>query len=185
MPQSPSPLGARLRTGEPLGDRVLKVDHAGEHGAVCIYYAQRVVARWRAPDLVGELTKFLLHERRHRGLFADELEKRGVRRCRSYWLCALGGGVLGFVTGLLGRDAIAATTVAIERVVLRHLEEQLAALSSEDFEVVVILKDIIADERNHHDHSAARLRSSGIWQKILIPIVSASTELVIWIGMAT
>jgi ubiquinone biosynthesis monooxygenase Coq7 len=40
---------ARLKTGETLGDRVLKVDHAGEHGAVCIYSAQRWVASGEHP----------------------------------------------------------------------------------------------------------------------------------------
>jgi len=26
---------ARLKPGETLGDRIMKVDHAGEHGAIC------------------------------------------------------------------------------------------------------------------------------------------------------
>ena len=50
-------LTARLQSGETLGDRVMKVDHAGEHGAICIYRAQRWFARWRAPDMVGELDR--------------------------------------------------------------------------------------------------------------------------------
>src|SRR5687768_3866341 len=110
-------LTARLNPGETLGDRVIKVDHAGEHGAVCIYRAQRYFARWTAPDMVDELDGFLVHERRHRARFGAELERRGARRCRSYWLCGLGGFALGTVTGLLGRRPIAATTVAIETVV--------------------------------------------------------------------
>ena len=118
---------ARLRKGETLGDLVIKVDHAGEHGAVCIYTAQRWFARWRAPDLVDELSHFRDHERGHRALFSAVLADRGLRRCRSYHFCAVGGLVLGGITGLLGRQAIAATTVAVERVVLRHLREQVAA----------------------------------------------------------
>lgn len=74
---------ARLRKGETLGDRVIKVDHAGEHGAVCIYTAQRCFARWRAPDLVEELSHFRDHERGHRALFGSVLAARGLRRCRS------------------------------------------------------------------------------------------------------
>jgi 3-demethoxyubiquinol 3-hydroxylase len=41
------------------------------------------------------------------------LQRRGVRRCRSYWLCGVGGWVLGFVTGLLGRHAIAASAESV------------------------------------------------------------------------
>ena len=69
---------ARLKAGETLGDRVMKVDHVGEHGAVCIYRAQRWFARWRAPEMVEELSGFLVHEQRHRALFGAELERRGV-----------------------------------------------------------------------------------------------------------
>jgi ubiquinone biosynthesis monooxygenase Coq7 len=48
-------MAARRKQGETLGDRVMKVDHAGEHGAICIYRAQRFFARWRAPHMVPEL----------------------------------------------------------------------------------------------------------------------------------
>jgi ubiquinone biosynthesis monooxygenase Coq7 len=174
---------ARLKSGETLGDRVMKVDHAGEHGAVCIYSAQRWFARWRAPDMVGELDDFLTHERRHRALFGEELRRRGRDRCRSYVWCGMGGLILGTFTGIAGRGAIAATTVAIERVVLRHMHEQIAALQGVDEPAVRTLTIIIAEEQEHHDLSAARLPSAGFWQRVLDPIVSVSTEAVIWLGM--
>lgn len=47
-------LVARLNPGETLGDRVMKVDHAGEHGAVCM-------------EMLPELDHFLAHERGQRG----------------------------------------------------------------------------------------------------------------------
>lgn len=166
-----------------LGGRILKVDHAGEHGAVNIYTGQIFVARWTAPDLVAELSEFLAHEKRHRAIFAAELERRGRRRCRSYFLCGLGGLVLGLVTGLLGRSAIAATTVAVERVVLRHLEEQVVTLRGNDPSAVEAISAIIDDERQHHDVSAARAKSGRFWPTVLTPVVSVATEFVIWTGM--
>jgi 3-demethoxyubiquinol 3-hydroxylase len=176
-------LRARLKPGETLGDRVMKVDHAGEHGAICIYRAQRWFARWRAPDMVPELGHFLAHERGHRALFGAELARRGQRRCRSYFWCGLGGFVLGAVTGLGGRQAIAATTVAIERVVLRHMHEQLQALSGRDQAAAGTLRQIIVEEQEHHDLSRVRLASHGLWPRILDPVVGASTHAVIWLGM--
>jgi len=176
-------LTARLQPGETLGDRVMKVDHAGEHGAICIYRAQLRLARWRAPDMVDELAAFLVHERRHRALFGAELARRGRRRCRSYHLCGLGGFVLGALTGVAGRRAIAATTVAIETVVLRHMHEQVAVLSASDPAAAATLRDVIADEQEHRDLSDRRLSSPGFWPKIIEPIVAASTEAVIWLGM--
>jgi 3-demethoxyubiquinol 3-hydroxylase len=67
---------ARRNAGETLGDRILKVDHAGEHGAVNIYRGQIFVSRWRAPAIVAGLHEFRRHEERHRALFADELARR-------------------------------------------------------------------------------------------------------------
>lgn len=176
-------MAARLKTGETLGDRIIKVDHAGEHGAVCIYRAQRWIARWRSPDLLPEIDDFISHELRHRALFGAELQRRGRSRCRSYLLCGLGGFVLGGITGLLGRQAIAATTAAIENVVLRHLGQQLAILAASDPDACRIISSIIEDEQQHHDRSVARLSPRGLWPKILLPVVSATTEGVIWTGM--
>jgi ubiquinone biosynthesis monooxygenase Coq7 len=176
-------ISARLKAGESLGDRVMKVDHAGEHGAICIYRAQLWFARWRARDMVAELGGFLAHERRHRALFGAELARRGRRRCRSYHLCGLGGFMLGAVTGLLGRRAIAATTVAIETVVLRHMHAQVAELAAGDPAAAATLRDVIADEQAHHDLSGRRLAPPGLWPRIINPVVEASTEAVIWLGM--
>lgn len=176
-------LTARLNVGETLGDRVMKVDHAGEHGAVCIYRAQKWFARWRAPEMLDELEDFLAHERGHRARFGAELQSRGARRCRSFLLCGLGGFALGAFTGLLGRQAIAATTVAIERVVLRHMHEQLMELEDVDEPAAETLRQIISEEQQHYNLSTVRLPRDGIWVRLIEPVVSASTETVIWLGM--
>ncbi|MET3177702.1 UNVERIFIED_ORG: ubiquinone biosynthesis monooxygenase Coq7 [Variovorax guangxiensis] len=169
--------------GSTLGGRILKVDHAGEQGAVNIYRAQIFVARWTAPSLVPELREFKSHEERHRALFWAELQRRGVRRCRSYRLCGIGGWVLGLLTGLLGRHAIAATTVAVERVVLGHLKTQLRELSGKDEAAVHVISQIVEEEQLHHDQSASHVRAGHVWTKLLSPVVAASTETVIWLGM--
>jgi ubiquinone biosynthesis monooxygenase Coq7 len=165
-----------------LGARILKVNHAGENGAVHIYAAQILVARLTAPALVAGLREFRAHEERHRAIFQAELQRRCRSRCRSYVLCALGGWTLGFVTALLGRTAIAATTVAVERVVLRHLQAQVDELRSSDPAAVQAIESIVADEQRHHDELAAQ-SSGGLWVRLLEPVVAASTETVIWLGM--
>lgn len=172
-----------LQSARSLGDRVMKVNHAGEQGAICIYRGQRWVAAWLMPDLVRELAEYQSHEERHRAVFEAELVRRGIRRCRSFWLCAGGGAVLGVVTGLMGRKAIAATTVAVERVVLRHLESQKSALTTVDLAAVAAIKEIENDERAHHDLSTRDLGRKTWWTALLMAIVSVSTEAVIWLGM--
>jgi len=164
-------------------DRILKVNHAGEHGAANIYRAQRLVCFWRDAALKRELEEFRAHEERHREIFATELARRGVRRCRSYWLCGIGGYVLGFVTGLCGRASIAAVTVAVERVVLRHLEVQLRELEGVDYAAHAAVAAIYEDERMHHDRAAQEPHQGIFWPRLIRPTVSAATEFVIWSGM--
>lgn len=164
-----------------LGSRILKVNHAGENGAVQIYRAQIWVARMTAPALLPDLKLCLAHELSHRSIFEEELQRRGEPRCRSYVLCGLGGWFLGAVTALFGAAAIASTTVAVERVVLRHLRDQVLQLSRSDVAAVRAIEAIVADEQQHHDAWQGRAR--GIWIRGLEPVVSAATEAVIWLGM--
>jgi 3-demethoxyubiquinol 3-hydroxylase len=166
-----------------LGNRILKVNHSGENGAIHIYAGQIFMARFTAPSMVMELREFKSHEEKHRAIFQEELEQRGRARCKSYLLCALGGYLLGLVTGLFGRPAIAATTVAVEHVVLRHLKHQLVVLAGKDESAVQAITKIVAEEQQHHDQSASHLVKSRFWPKLLTPIVAASTESVIWLGM--
>ncbi|MBL6938793.1 MAG: demethoxyubiquinone hydroxylase family protein [Alphaproteobacteria bacterium] len=44
----------RLRPAATVAEKMIKVDHAGENGAVNIYRAQRLVARIRAPSLLSQ-----------------------------------------------------------------------------------------------------------------------------------
>ena len=166
-----------------LGSRILKVNHAGEFGAICIYSGQIAIARLIARDLVPELVEFRSHEVRHRQIFGAELARRGRRRCRSYWLCGAGGLMLGLMTGVLGRSAIAATTVAVESVVLRHLDHQLAMLRGTDAAAVEAISAITEEERAHHDQAALHVDESGMLYRVLRPLVSMATESVIWLGM--
>ncbi|WP_259697652.1 demethoxyubiquinone hydroxylase family protein [Pseudomonas brassicacearum] len=166
-----------------LGHCMMKVDHAGEHGAICIYGGQLIMARLFFPDMVGELKEFLSHERRHRAVFLAELQRRHYPRCRSYWLCGMGGLALGLITGLCGRKAILATTVAVESVVLKHLAHQLQVLGDIDPHAVAAIASIVEEEQHHHDHSAAQIDVNDPWFRALAPMVTAWTEAVIWMGM--
>jgi 3-demethoxyubiquinol 3-hydroxylase len=176
-------IAGRALTEKPLANRILKVNHAGEHGAVNIYRGQAFVCRWRASDLIPQLLEFKAHEEGHRAHFAKHLAIRSVRRCRSYHFCGLGGLTLGIITGLLGRSAIAATTVAVEKVVLRHLEDQMAQLGPIDLNAREAVKKIIEEEKAHHDSAELELQQGQFWPRVLMPIVAGSTELVIWLGM--
>ena len=172
-----------LRRAKSISEKMIKVDHVGENGAVNIYRAQAIGARLFASDLLPNIREYQAHEERHRDIFANQLDLWGVRRCFSFHLSGLGGFALGLVTGLLGRQAIHATTFAIEHVVLEHLRDQLSYLREADTGAFDCVAAIVAEEQEHRDHAEASL-SSDIWQnKVLIFIVRLSTESVIRFGM--
>lgn len=174
---------ASLRAGSEYANRVLKVNHAGEHGAVNIYRGQIFAARLTAPSMLVELNEFKSHEEKHRSIFWSELQRRDRSRCKSYSLCGFGGFVLGLVTGFLGRSAIAATTVAVERVVLNHLERQLKTLRDTDSAAYEAVSAIVDEEKHHYNQSASHIDAGQCWSRVLTPVVTGSTEAVIWLGM--
>jgi ubiquinone biosynthesis monooxygenase Coq7 len=87
------------------------------------------------------------------------------------------------VTALFGAAAIGATTVAVERVVLEHLRNQLEDLKDNDSTAFATIAAIVDDERRHHDHGLTLTGGSTRWRHVLMPIVSASTHAVIWLGL--
>ncbi|MES2071999.1 MAG: demethoxyubiquinone hydroxylase family protein [Pseudomonadota bacterium] len=165
-----------------IAGRVMKVNHAGENGAISIYSGQIFMARLTARPLLAELIAFRAHEEEHKTIFHNELRRRGLKRCKSYWLCAVGGYALGAATGLLGARAISLTTVAVEGVVLRHLRQQIALLT-DDAEAVSAIEAILKEEQEHHDRASIHTQASGVLGRMLSSAVSGATESVIWLGM--
>ncbi len=92
--------------------KILKVNHAGEFGAINIYRSQIFVSRLLNRNLVPLLEEFLADEYRHLEIFWTEIQRRGGIKCKSYWLCGLGGWGLGLVSALLGKRGIMACTWA-------------------------------------------------------------------------
>jgi ubiquinone biosynthesis monooxygenase Coq7 len=98
-------------------------------------------------------------------------------------LCGIGGFGLGLVTGICGRASIAAATVAVERVVLRHLHEQIHALRAIDSLACAAIEAIVRDEQSHHDKALLEPRKGIFWPRVLLPVISWATERAIWVGM--
>ncbi len=62
-------------------ERIIRVDHAGEFGAINIYRAQLFIAKLFYKDIVEQLEDMLGHEKEHFKTFDDLLRSRGIRHC--------------------------------------------------------------------------------------------------------
>ena len=164
--------------------KILKVNHAGEFGAINIYQAQLLVCKIFMPQHVSMLQSFLQDETRHKNVFWEEIQKRNGVKCKSYWLCGVGGYVMGIISSLLGTKGIMACTWAVESVVIHHLHNQLEYLSvKDDMAAFAVVKSILDDEVNHRETGHIKGGSTNIFYAPLRFMVSTFTELVIRFGM--
>ena len=176
---SPASLGLRdARTTA----RILKVNHAGEYGAIRIYRAQMWVAKRLYPDLVAFLEETLGHEIEHCSMFRAAMPSRDARPCRIMSLWGNGGWLLGFATALLGRQGIWICTAAVEGAVHRHLEDQLHFLEARDADLHRLICAIQEEELSHLHHAEDRIVSKARWSRLLHASISRVTDAVIWLS---
>ncbi|MDP3803046.1 demethoxyubiquinone hydroxylase family protein [Brevundimonas sp.] len=169
-----------MKANTSIAARILRVNHGGEHGAISIYSAQILAARLRAPDLLPFLREALAHERSHRVRFRSLMPARAAKPCRMMWIWGVGGGLLGLLTGLLGREAILACTEAVEGTVHRHLNDQIRWAAGRDEGLRAVIQDIRIEELAHLGYAVDQRTRPGFgW---LDRLVSGATEALIWIS---
>jgi len=162
--------------------RIVKVNHAGEFGAIRIYSAQLLVSGWFWPDCIPALADMLKHERNHCAIFRAAMPPRQARSCRVMQFWSYGGWLLGFFTACLGRSGIWACTAAVEATVHRHLDDQLHFLKERDHELYRIILSIREEELAHLRHAEAQLPSPGLLLRILRRGIAAATDVLIWLS---
>lgn len=138
-------------------EAMIRVDHAGEFGAVQIYRGQRAVfaraeSKARAAALVSEMEH---SEGIHLETFDRLLLERGVRPTVLAPLWRLAGFGLGAATALLGEKAAHACTVAVEEVIEEHYAAQAEELQHGDGELKGIVARFREDEMAHRDTALA------------------------------
>jgi 3-demethoxyubiquinol 3-hydroxylase len=161
--------------------RILKVNHAGEHGAIRIYSAQILIARRLYPDIVPQLREMLSHEIAHRATFAEAMPPRKARPCRIMSLWTLGGSLLGFATALMGRQSIWTTTAAVEAAVHRHLDDQLYFLVSRDPSLYRAIADMREEELSHLRIAEGHLGQDSSFG-VLRAVITRATDALIWLS---
>jgi ubiquinone biosynthesis monooxygenase Coq7 len=138
----------RQRLGE-----ILRVDHAGELGAVHIYRGQRAVFAAAAGkgNISGDLLEMEAHEKAHLDRFDRLLNEQKVRPTLMAPLWRAAGFTLGVGTALMGEKAAHACTEAVENVIEQHYAGQIAELEAREPELAAELSKFRDDELAHRD----------------------------------
>jgi ubiquinone biosynthesis monooxygenase Coq7 len=146
MTQSENPTPGRSRQAADRA-QMIRVDQAGEYGAVQIYRGQMAVLAGRASG--ANIAHMARQEEDHLRRFNALLNDRAVRPTllTPFWHVA--GFALGAGTALLSEKAAMACTVAIEEVIEDHYNEQSEALGSSDPELSTLIEECCADEIAH------------------------------------
>lgn len=151
------PVFSKYRPG-PNGARVaemIRVDHAGEYGAVQIYRGQRAVfdalpKKARTAKLLKEMEE---GEASHLETFDRLIAERGVRPTLMSPLWNAAGFGLGAVTALMGEKAAMACTAAVEEVIEGHYAEQAEELDIAEPELAGTVRQF-REEELEHKHTA-------------------------------
>ena len=145
---------AMSATRERLAE-ILRVDHAGELGAVCIYRGQRAVfeAGRGREAISADLVEMEGHEAAHLAAFDATLAERGVRPTVLTPMWRAAGFLLGAGTALMGEKAAHACTEAVESVIERHYADQIAELEVQEPELAAELSHFRDEELAHRDHA--------------------------------
>ncbi len=135
-------------------EEFIRVDHAGERGAVKIYEGQLLALNTLVKDekLKKIIEKMKVHEKEHCEFFEKEIIKRNIKPTKLLPLWDLLGISLGFGSTLLGKKAAMLCTASVEEVIDKHYQDQINQLDNNNEKE--LKKNIIKfreDELHHKD----------------------------------
>ena len=134
-------------------DEFIRVDHAGERGAVKIYEGQLLALNTivKDDDLKKLIREMKSHEKEHCDFFEKEIKKRNIKPTKFLPLWDLLGVGLGFGSTLLGKKAAMLCTASVEEVIDKHYQNQIDQLDSREKELKKHLIKFREDELQHKD----------------------------------
>ena len=134
-------------------EEFIRVDHAGERGAVKIYEGQLLALSTLIKDeeLKKTIEEMKIHEKEHCEFFESEIKKRKIKPTKFLPLWDLLGVGLGFGSTILGKKAAMLCTASVEEVIDKHYQDQINKLGPEEKELKKKIIKFREDELHHKD----------------------------------
>ena len=139
------------KTNQKILEEIIRVDHAGERGAIKIYEGQLLALKTIKQDesLKDKIEKMKEQEKEHLEYFEKEIQKRKIKPTYLLPLWDIMGVTLGFGTALLGKKAAMLCTASVEEVIEDHYQNQLKKLGNDEMELKAKIEKFMGDEVDH------------------------------------
>ena len=132
-------------------EEFIRVDHAGERGAIKIYEGQLLALNTLIKDenLKKTVEEMKIHEKEHCDYFESEIKKRNIKPTKLLPLWDLLCVGLGFGSTILGKKAAMLCTASVEEVIDKHYMHQINQLKSDEKKLKEKIKKFRLDELHH------------------------------------
>ena len=134
-------------------EEFIRVDHAGERGAIKIYEGQLLALNTiiKNDDLKEKISEMKKHEEEHSNFVEDEIEKRNIKPTKFLPLWDLLGLGLGFGSTILGKKAAMLCTASVEEVIDEHYKNQIDQIEVDENNLKEKIIKFRQDELDHKD----------------------------------
>ena len=162
-------------------EEFIRVDHAGERGAVKIYEGQLLALNTivKDDDLKKTIEEMKIHEKEHCDFFENEIKKRKIKPTKFLPLWDLLGVGLGFGSTILGKKAAMLCTASVEEVIDEHYQNQIDQLGSEEKELKKKIIKFREDELHHKDIAYEKGASKEGLYSIMDKIIKTGSKIAI------
>ena len=162
-------------------EEFIRVDHAGERGAIKIYEGQLLALNTFVKDdeLKKTIEEMKEHEREHANYFEKEIRRRRIKPTKFLPLWDLLGVGLGFGSTLLGKKAAMLCTASVEEVIDEHYQNQIDQIESDEKELKEKIIKFREDELHHKDIAYEKGASKNGVYSIFDKIVKTGSKIAI------
>ena len=172
---------SKNKTDRETLEQIIRVDHAGEFGATRIYDGQ--IAVFGKNSTIGKTIQHMAdQEQEHIDKFNELILEHRVRPTALLPVWNIAGFALGASTALLGEKAAMACTVAVEKVIGEHYQEQLDLLEDDHKDLKKTISKFRDDELEHHDIGIEHDAESAPGYKIMSKVIELGCKTAIAIS---
>ena len=170
-----------MKKSNSMVEEFIRVDHAGERGAIKIYEGQLLALNTIVKDdnLKKTIEEMKIHEVEHSQFFDNEIKKRNIKPTKFLPLWDLLGVSLGFGSTLLGKKAAMLCTASVEEVIDKHYLNQINQLGPEEKELKKKITKFREDELQHKNIAYEKGASKKGLYSIMDKVIKTGSKIAI------